>query len=97
MKKLLTLLMVLAFTGGLFAQITVKGDVQVRPRLDIKDNGSYGNKTTDGYYMYRTRINVSAKIGDGWFAKVRLAHYNYAEYGFTSGLEMDAIYDDFDI
>ncbi len=89
MKKLLTLLMVLAFTGGLFAQITVKGDVQVRPRLDIKDNGSYGSKKTDGYYMYRTRINVSAKIGDGWFAKARLAHYNYAEYGFTNGLEFD--------
>ena len=95
MKKLLTLVMVLAMAGGLFAQISFKGDVQVRPRLDIKDKHAYGDKKTDGYYMYRTRINMSAKIGDGWYAKARLSHYNYAEYGFTNGLEMDAIYDDY--
>ena len=87
MKKLLTLLMVLTFTGSLLAQISISGSAQVRPRLDLKSQGKF--EQSDAYYMYRARLNVSAKIGDGWYAKIRLAHYNYAEYAFTSGLEMD--------
>jgi len=98
MKKLLTLLMVLAMAGTLFAQVTFSGSAQVRPRLDVKDWGGFakdGSKTgldaqTDMYYMYRFRINMAATIGGGWYAKARLAHYGYAEYGFTSGLGMGA-------
>jgi len=96
MKKLFTLFMVLAFAGSLWAQITFSGSAQVRPRLDIKDWGGYGkdgsktglDKQTDMYYMYRVRINMAAKIGGGWYAKARIAHYGYAEYGFTNGLSM---------
>ncbi len=86
----------MVFAGSLFAQITFTGSAQVRPRLDTKDWGGYGKTGTktgldhqsDMYYMYRFRINVAAKIGGGWYAKARLAHYGYAEYGFTSGLGM---------
>ena len=96
MKKLLTLVMVLLFAGSLLAQVTITGDAQVRPRLDLKDWGGYGkdgsrtglDSQSDMYYMYRFRINVKADIGGGWYAKARLAHYGYAEYGFTSGLGM---------
>ncbi len=96
MKKLMTLLMVLVFAGSLLAQVTITGDAQVRPRLDVKDWGGYGkdgsktglNSQSDMYYMYRFRINLAAKIGGGWYAKARIAHYGYAEYAFTSGLAM---------
>lgn len=87
MKKLLTLVMVFAFAAGLYAQISLSGSAQVRPRLDLKSQGKF--EKSDMYYMYRMRLNISANIGDGWYAKARLAHWNYAEYAFTNGLEMD--------
>ena len=72
MKKLLMLLLVMGLTTSLFAQITFSGDARVRPRLDVKDNGEYGGKTSDAYYLYRARLNVAAKVGSGWFFKTQL-------------------------
>lgn len=90
MKKLLTFLFILAFSSISFAQISFSGDMQVRPRFDIKNWNDYGNKgvgkTEDMYYMLRARVNINAKVGGGWYAKTQLAHYNYANYAFTNGL-----------
>jgi len=90
MKKLLTVLFILLFSTGMFAQIKWSGDARVRPRLDIKDNGEYGGKKTDYYYMLRARLNMKATIGDGWYFKTQLAHYGYGLYSFSSGLSTEA-------
>ncbi len=92
MKKLFGLLSViifLGFAGSSFAQISFSGDLQVRARDDIKDNGQYGNYTDDLYYMLRAGLNVSADIGDGFFGKMRLEHYNYAGYIYTAQSGLD--------
>ena len=89
MKKLLTLLFILAFSSISFSQVVWSGDARVRPRLDIKDNGNYGGKTTDYYYMLRARLNMKATIGDGWYFKTQLAHYGYGLYSFSSGLSTE--------
>ena len=78
MKKLLTLVMVLAFAGGLFAQITMSGDARVRPRYDAKSDGDYGGSSADVYYMYRARLNLAANVGDGWFFKTQLGTNGFA-------------------
>lgn len=72
MKKLLLLLLVMGLTTTLFAQVTLSGDARVRPRMDIKDSGKYGGKTQDAYYFYRARLNLAAKVGNGWFFKTQL-------------------------
>jgi len=88
MKKyylVLTAFLLLGFGYNTFAQIAWSGDLQVRPRYDIKDYGSYGGKVNDMYYMLRAGLNVKADLGNGFFGKIRLEHYNYAGYVFTSG------------
>ena len=85
MKKLFTtvLLLTLIFTGA-FADIIITGDARVRPRLDIVDQGSYGNRTDNIYYFYRARLNVAADIGDGYFFKTKLGYNgaaNFAKFG----------------
>ena len=98
MKKffvLLSVLLLAGFAGSSFAQLSLSGDLQVRGRDDIKDYGDYGTEATgmhsnDFYYMLRAGINVNADIGDGFFGKVRLEHYNYAGYIYTAGSGMDA-------
>lgn len=75
MKKFLTaltLFLTLAMAGSLSAQVKLTGDARLRPRMDIKDNGEYGNKTTDGYYYYRARLNIKSTLGEGWFGHVQL-------------------------
>ncbi len=92
MKKLFVLLsavLLLGLTGSTFAQITFSGDLQVRARDDIKDNGKYGGYTDDLYYMLRAGLNVSATLGDGFFGKMRLEHYNYAGYIYTAQSGLD--------
>ena len=92
MKKLFVLLSVCMFiglTGSTLAQISLSGDLQVRARDDIRDNGDYGGYTDDLYYMMRAGLNVKADIGDGFFGKMRLEHYNYAGYIYTSGSGLD--------
>jgi len=92
MKKLfsvLTALMFVAFAANISAQtIKLSGDLQVRPRYDMKNYGDYGGVKNDMYYMLRARLNIKADIGDGWYGKVQLGHYNYAGYTFTNGAEM---------
>lgn len=92
MKKLFILLSVCMFiglTGSTLAQISFSGDLQVRARDDIKDNGDYGGYTDDLYYMLRAGLNVNADIGDGFFGKMRLEHYNYAGYIYTAQSGLD--------
>ncbi len=89
MKKLfsiMTALLVIGFWANTSAQVKISGDLQVRPRYDMKDYGAYGGTKDDMYYMMRARLNFSANIGDGWYGKIQLAHYNYAGYFFTNGL-----------
>lgn len=81
MKKFLTaltLLLIIALAGSISAEIKLTGDARLRPRLDIKDNGEYGNKTTDGYYYYRARLNLKSSLGDGWFGHVQLGTNGFA-------------------
>ena len=85
MKKLFTaaLLLTLVITGT-YADITMTGDARVRPRLDIVDLGSYGNRTDNIYYFYRARLNIAADIGDGYFFKTKLGYNgaaNFAKFG----------------
>jgi hypothetical protein len=92
MKKLFVLLSVCMFiglTGSTLAQISLSGDLQVRARDDIRDYGDYGGYSDDLYYMMRAGLNVSADLGDGVFGKMRLEHYNYAGYIYTSGSGLD--------
>ncbi|MBT4362112.1 MAG: hypothetical protein HOD11_14215, partial [Candidatus Marinimicrobia bacterium] len=46
MRKFITtaILFIIIITGA-YADITMTGDARVRPRLDIVDLGSYGNRT----------------------------------------------------
>jgi len=82
-----TLIVLMLIMTGAYADITITGDARVRPRLDIKDNGEYGNKTEDVYYYYRGRILISADIGDGYFFKTHLGHngVNYWNGLFGTG------------
>lgn len=89
MKKIfsiLTVLLVMGWGSNAFAQISWSGDLQVRPRYDMKDYGKYGGVKNDMYYMMRARLNMKVNIGGGWFGHVQLGHYNYAGYYYTSGL-----------
>lgn len=91
MKKLfsiMTALLVIGFWANTSAQVKISGDLQVRPRYDMKDYGDYGGKKNDMYYMLRAQININANIGDGWYGKIKLGHFNYAGYTFTNGIEM---------
>jgi hypothetical protein len=95
MKKLfsiLTALLVIGFWANTSAQVKISGDLQVRPRYDMKDYGNYGGVKNDMYYMLRAQINVNANIGDGWYTKIRLGHYNYAGYAFTNGLMLSGTF-----
>jgi hypothetical protein len=78
-----TLILTLIITGA-YADITMTGDARVRPRLDIVDLGSYGNRTDNIYYFYRARLNVAADIGEGYFFKTKLGYNgaaNFAKFG----------------
>jgi hypothetical protein len=89
MKKLFSILLALFLMGSLMntvAQVSFSGDVQVRPRYDTKDWGDYGGSGQDMYYMLRTRLNVKAVLGGGFYAKTQLGTYNYAGYQFTNGI-----------
>ncbi len=90
MKKLFSILtaaFVVLFAANLSAQsIKWSGDLQVRPRYDMKDYGDYGGKSNDMYYMMRARLNVAVDIDENWVGKIQLAHYNYAGYYFTNGI-----------
>jgi hypothetical protein len=85
MRKLFTTAIILTIMiTGAYADITMTGDARVRPRLDIVDQGSYGNRTDNIYYLYRARLNVAADIGDGYFFKTKLSYNgadNYAKFG----------------
>ena len=85
MQKLFTttIILTLILTGA-YADITMTGDARVRPRLDIVDLGSYGNRTDNIYYFYRARLNIAADIGDGYFFKTKLGYNgaaNFAKFG----------------
>jgi hypothetical protein len=84
-RKLFTTAIILTIIiNGAYADITMTGDARVRPRLDIVDLGSYGNRTDNIYYFYRARLNVAADIGDGYFFKTKLGYNgaaNFAKFG----------------
>ncbi len=87
MKNLFVLLSVvlfLGFAGSTFAQFDWSGDLQVRPRYDIKNSNDYGGVSKDLYYMLKATLDLKVDVGEGFFAKVRLEHYNYAGYFYTS-------------
>ncbi|NQV42993.1 MAG: hypothetical protein HQ506_11625 [Candidatus Marinimicrobia bacterium] len=78
-----TILLTIIITGA-YADIIMTGDARVRPRLDIVDLGSYGNRTDNIYYFYRARLNIAADIGDGYFFKTQLGYNgaaNFAKFG----------------
>ena len=85
MRKLLTTAIILTtILTGAYADITMTGDARVRPRLDIVDMGSYGNRTDNVYYFYRARLNIVADIGDGYYFKTKLGYNgaaNFAKFG----------------
>ncbi len=93
MKKLfslITALLLVGFFTNVSAQsIKMSGDLQVRPRFDMKDAGEYGGKSNDMYYMMRARINFSINIDENWVGKIQLGHYNYAGYSFTNLAGLD--------
>jgi hypothetical protein len=96
MKKILTtalILMLLVVASDLFAQLKITGDARFRPRLNIDDKTeNSGTKSTDVYYMYRVRLNLNWKIGDGYFMQSRLGHNGLAGYGvFGKGLSPDGL------
>lgn len=77
-------LLMLSMAGSISAEIKFSGDARLRPRMDIRDNTSFGTdaetntKTTDGYYLYRARFNIKGDIGDGWFGHVQLGTSGFA-------------------
>ena len=75
MRKITVLLLALTLiaTSALPA-ITFSGDARVRPRLDITDQGAYGNNSSDFCYLYWARLDINASIGDGYYFKTQLAH-----------------------
>ena len=85
MRKLFTTTVILTMIiTGAYADIAMSGDARVRPRLDIVDLGSYGNRTDNIYYFYRARLNVASDIGDGYFFKTKLGYNgaaNFAKFG----------------
>ncbi|MBT4713766.1 MAG: hypothetical protein HOB84_03230 [Candidatus Marinimicrobia bacterium] len=96
MRKFITtaILFIIIITGA-YADITMTGDARVRPRLDIVDLGSYGNRTDNIYYFYRARLNIAADIGDGYFFKTKLGYNgaaNFAKFGtgaLPTGISLD--------
>jgi len=71
-KLLIVTLMLTSMVSIALADIVISGDARVRPRMDVKDNGEYGSKTVNNYYMYRARLNIKATIGDGWYFNTKL-------------------------
>ena len=74
---------VLCMTTAAAAQVTFSGDARFRPRLDLDDrteDPSRQYKSTQTYYMYRLRLNMTGAIGDGFYVKARLAHNGIAFY-----------------
>ncbi len=83
MKKFVLIMALLLASSTIFAQIKISGDMTMRPRMDISDNGDFGSRSEDYYYMYRARLNFDANIGDGWFAKMQLAHGGFGAFAFS--------------
>ena len=94
MRKLFTTAIILTIMiTGAYADITMAGDARVRPRLDIVDQGSYGNRTDNIYYYYRARLYVAADIGSGYFFKTKLSFNgadNFAKFG-TGDLSLPGV------
>lgn len=81
MRRLLiavTAILLVAMVGSAMAEVTWSGDARIRPRLDIRDYGDIKDKTTDGYYYYRARLNLRGDIGEGWFGQVQLGTNGFA-------------------
>ena len=74
MKKLLiTVIIVLSVTCQVVsAEITIKGDARVRPRLDQKFNED-GKTFESFYYMYWARLWINANLSEGWYFSTKLA------------------------
>jgi hypothetical protein len=75
--------LVLLAASAASAQVSFSGDARFRPRLDLDDrleDPARGYKTTQFYYMYRLRLNMTAAIGEGYYVKSRLAHNGIAFY-----------------
>jgi hypothetical protein len=81
---MLSVTLMLMFSGSTLAQFNWSGDLQVRPRYDIKNFHDYGGVTKDLYYMLKATLDLKVDVGDGFFGMVRLEHYNYAGYTYTS-------------
>ena len=88
MRKTYTWLIVLVLlASAAYSDITLSGDARVRPRLDLTDQGLYGNNSSDFYYLYWVRLNVHATIGAGYYFNTQLAHngVNYFVGKFGTG------------
>jgi len=76
-SRLITILVLLPTLA--LAKITLHGQAQVRPRMDLYTFAdSLREDVTDFYTQYRLRMDVHADIGDGWFAHSRLGHNGVA-------------------
>jgi hypothetical protein len=72
MKKLILISIFLLVINQLYAEITIKGDSRVRPRLDqVFDKD--GKTVEDFYYMYWTRLWLDAQLTEGWYFNTKLA------------------------
>jgi hypothetical protein len=77
------LLMALALSADLTAQVSFSGDARFRPRLDLDDrtgDPAVGYNMTRIYHQYRLRLDMTGAIGDGYYARARLAHNGIAFY-----------------
>ncbi|MFP4547996.1 MAG: hypothetical protein ACLFQM_07670 [Fidelibacterota bacterium] len=72
MKKIFFIILSLLVVQVVFADITIKGDARVRPRLDQVFDAE-GKTVEDFYYMYWARIWLDAQLTEGWYFSTKLA------------------------
>lgn len=71
MKKLLIVCLILFSFSTVFAEISIKGDARIRPRLDQKFDED-GKTYEDFYYMYWARLWLHAILTDGYYFTTKL-------------------------
>ncbi len=72
MKKIILVILSILIVQIAFAEVTIKGDARVRPRLDQRYDAD-GKTFQDFYYMYWARIWLDAQLTEGWYFSTKLA------------------------
>jgi hypothetical protein len=95
-KLVLTALCVLVLGASeATAQVTFAGDARFRPRLDLDDrtgDPAVGFEQSRFYYLYRMRLNMTAAIGEGYYARSRLSHNGIAFYSRGAAGELPDVF-----